>query len=104
MSELKDNTVSKINSVSSEILKGNVYYLWSPELAEKLPKPGDMTVQEIDGVVYDIMRAGTKIADVQKKYLGENKDVTIASRDVAYNDLINNPNYGLRAMGFKIPS
>ena len=63
-----------------------------------------MTVQEIDGVVYDIMRAGTKIADVQKKYLGENKDVTIASRDVAYNDLINNPNYGLRAMGFKKPS
>lgn len=104
MSELKDNTVSKINSVSFEILKGNVYYLWSPELAEKLPKPGDMTVQEIDGVVYDITRAGTKIADVQKKYLGENKDVTIASRDVAYNDLINNPNYGLRAMGFKKPS
>ena len=104
MSELKDNTVSKINNASSEILKGNVYYLWSPELAEKLPKPGDMTVQEIDGVVYDITRAGTKIADVQKKYLGENKDVTIASRDVAYNDLINNPNYGLRAMGFKKPS
>ena len=102
MSDLKDNSVNKINSVSSEILKGNAYYLWSPELSTKLPSIGDMTTQEIDGVVYDIMHV--KADNVQKKYLGENKDVTIASRDVAYNDLINNPNYGLRAMGFKKPS
>ena len=102
MSELKDNSVSKINNASSEILKGNAYYLWSPELSTKLPGIGDMTTQEIDGVVYDIMHV--KADNVQKKYLGENKDVTIASRDVAYNDLINNPNYGLRAMGFKKPS
>lgn len=102
MLELKDNSVSKINNASSEILKGNAYYLWSPELSTKLPRIGDMTTQEIDGVVYDIMHV--KADNVQKKYLGENKDVTIASRDVAYNDLINNPNYGLRAMGFKKPS
>ena len=102
INELKDNTVNKINNVSSEILKGNAYYVWSPELSTKLPSIGDMSVQEIDGIVYDIMHV--KADNIQKKYLGDNSSVIIQSRDVAYNDMINNPNYGLRAMGFKKPS
>ena len=102
INELKDNTVNKINNASSEILKGNAYYVWSPELSTKLPSIGDMSVQEIDGVVYDIIHVNTN--NVQKKYLGDNSSVTIQSRDIAYNDMINNPNYGLRAMGFKKPS
>ena len=102
INELKDNTVNKINNISSEILKGNAYYVWSPELSTKLPSIGDMSVQEIDGIVYDIMHV--KADNVQKKYLGDNSSVIIQSRDVAYNDMINNPNYGLRAMGFKKPS
>ena len=102
INELKDNTVKKINGVSNELAKGAGYYLWSPELSTKLPAIGDMTVQEIDGITYDIMHA--KAINVQKKYLGDNKDVTISSKDAAYYDMINNPDYGLRAMGFKKPS
>lgn len=102
INELKDNTVNKINNASSEILKGNAYYVWSPELSTKLPNAGDMSVQEINGVIYDIMHVTAY--NVQKKYLGDNSSVTIQSRDVAYNDMINNPDYGLRAMGFKKPS
>ena len=102
INELKDNTVTKINNASSEILKGNVYYLWSPELSTKLPGRGDMTVQEINGIIYDIIKVEN--LNVQKKYLGENSDITLQSKDIAYNDLINNPNYGLKAMGFKKPS
>ena len=102
VNELKDNTVNKINNASSEILKGNVYYLWSPELSTKLPGRGDMTVQEVNGIIYDIIKVEN--LNVQKKYLGENSDITLQSKDIAYNDLINNPNYGLKAMGFKKPS
>ena len=100
--ELKDNTINKINSVSSELLKGNVYYLWSPELSTKLPDVGDMSVQEINGIPYEIMHV--RADNVQKKYLGDNSNVAIQSRDIAYNDMINNPNYGLRAIGFKKPT
>lgn len=102
INELKDNTINKINNASSEILKGNAYYVWSPELSTKLPSIGDMSVQEIDGIVYDIIHV--KADNVQKKYLGDNSSVIIQSRDVTYNDMINNPNYGLKAMGFKKPS
>ena len=100
--ELKDNTINKINNVSNELLKGNVYYLWSPELSTKLPDVGDMSVQEINGVPYEIMHV--RADNVQKKYLGDNSNVAIQSRDIAYNDMINNPNYGLRAIGFKKPT
>ena len=100
--ELKDNTLNKINNVTSELLKGNAYYLWSPELSTKLPKEGDMSVQEINGVPYEIIHV--RADNVQKKYLGDNADVAIQSRDIAYNDMINNPNYGLRAIGFKKPT
>ncbi len=102
VNELKDNTVNKINSVASEILKGNVYYLWSNELATKLPKYGDMTVSTINGIEYDIIHVN--VLKTQAKYLGENSDVHIQSKDVAYNDLLNNKEYGLKAMGFKKPS
>ena len=64
--ELKDNTINKINNVSSELLKGNVYYLWSPELSTKLPNTGDMSVQEINGVPYEIIHV--RADNVQKKY------------------------------------
>ena len=102
VNELKDNTVNKINSVASEILKGNVYYLWSNELATKLPKYGDMTTSTINGIEYDIIHVNA--LKTQAKYLGENSDVHIQSKDVAYNDLLNNKEYGLKAMGFKKPS
>ncbi len=102
VNELKDNTVNKINSVASEILKGNVYYLWSNELATKLPKYGDMTTSTINGIEYDIIHVN--VLKTQAKYLGENSDVHIQSKDVAYNDLLNNKEYGLKAMGFKKPS
>ena len=102
VNELKDNTVNKINSVASEILKGNVYYLWSNELATKLPKYGDMTTSTINGIEYDIIHVN--VLKTQAKYLGENNDVHIQSKDVAYNDLLNNKEYGLKAMGFKKPS
>ena len=102
ITELKDNTVNKIKSVADELAKDNVYFLWSPELSTKLENFREMTVQEIDGVVYDIIK--TPNTKVQKKYLGENSNVAIQTRDIAYNDLINNPKYGLRAMGFKKPS
>ena len=100
--KLKDNTINKINNVSSELLKGNVYYLWSPELSTKLPDVGNMSVQEINGVPYEIMHV--RADNIQKKYLGDNSNVAIQSRDIAYNDMINNPNYGLRAIGFKKPT
>lgn len=102
VNELKDNTVNKINSVVNEILKGNVYYLWSNELATKLPKYGDMTTSTINGIEYDIIHVNT--LKTQAKYLGENSYVHIQSKDVAYNDLLNNKEYGLKAMGFKKPS
>ena len=102
VNELKDNTVNKINSVANEILKGNVYYLWSNELATKLPKYGDMTISTINGIEYDIIHVN--VLKTQAKYLGENSDVRIQSKDVAYNDLLNNKEYGLKAMGFKKPS
>ena len=102
VNELKDNTVNKINSVANEILKGNVYYLWSNELATKLPKYGDMTTSTINGIEYDIIHVN--VLKTQAKYLGENSDVHIQSKDVAYNDLLNNKEYGLKAMGFKKPS
>jgi hypothetical protein len=102
VNELKDNTVNKINSVANEILKGNVYYLWSNELATKLPKYGDMTISTINGIEYDIIHVN--VLKTQAKYLGENSDVHIQSKDVAYNDLLNNKEYGLKAMGFKKPS
>ena len=102
VNELKDNTVNKINSVANEILKGNVYYLWSNELATKLPKYGDMTTSTINGIEYDIIHVN--VLKTQAKYLGENNDVHIQSKDVAYNDLLNNKEYGLKAMGFKKPS
>ena len=102
VNELKDNTVNKINSVANEILKGNVYYLWSNELATKLPKYGDMTTSTINGIEYDIIHVNA--LKTQAKYLGENSDVHIQSKDVAYNDLLNNKEYGLKAMGFKKPS
>lgn len=100
--ELKDNTLNKINNITSELLKGNAYYLWSPELSTKLPNTGDMSVQEINGVPYEIIHV--RADNVQKKYLGDNADVAIQSKDIAYNDMINNPNYGLRAIGFKKPT
>ena len=102
ISELTDNTVNKIKFTESELMKGYGYYLWSPQLSEKLPNIGDMSVQTVNGVTYDIIHV--KAFDVQKKYLGENADININSKDIAYNDLINNPKYGLRAMGFKKPS
>ena len=102
VNELKDNTVNKINSVATEILKGNVYYLWSNELATKLPKYGDMTTSTINGIEYDIIHVDA--LKTQAKYLGENSDVNIQSKDIAYNDLLNNKEYGLKAMGFKKPS
>lgn len=102
VNELKDNTVNKINSVANEILKGNVYYLWSNELATKLPKYGDMTTSTINGIEYDIIHVYA--LKTQAKYLGENSDVSIQSKDIAYNDLLNNKEYGLKAMGFKKPS
>ena len=101
INDLKDNTINKIEGVKSELLKGNVYYLWSRELGEKLPQKGDMSVQTIDGIEYDIIKV--RADNVLKKYLGENKDITIQSKDIAYADMINNPSYGLRAMGFKKP-
>ena len=61
-----------------------------------------MSVQEINGVPYEIMHV--RADNVQKKYLGDNSNVAIQSRDIAYNDMINNPNYGLRAIGFKKPT
>lgn len=101
--ELKDKTKSKIQKVSSELLKGNAYFLYSPEISAKyLPNIGDVGYTEIDGIVYDVTHVS--VVNVQEKYLGDNKDVIISSRDVAYYDMINNPNYGLRAMGFKKPS
>ena len=102
INNLTDNTATKINNVSSELLKGNVYYLRSDQLSEYLPKVGDMTTVEINGIEYDIMHVNA--FDLQEKYLGENKYVTIQPRDIAYNDLINNPKYGLRALGFNKPS
>lgn len=102
INSLKDSTVRKINSVANELAKGNGYYLWSGELGKYLPKYGDTIVKEIDGIEYEITHV--KALKVQKKYLGENKDVTIDSRDIAYADMLNNPVYGLKAMGFKVPS
>ena len=99
---LTDNTATKIRNVAHEIAKGNVYYLRSTQLTEYLPKNGDSVTVTIDGIEYDIKHV--QQFKTQEKYLGENKDVTIQSKDVAFNDLINNPSYGLRALGFNQPS
>ena len=100
--ELTDKTADKIRSVANEIAKGNVYYLMSKQLDEYLHNFGDSRTVTIDGIEYDIKHV--KQFNIQEKYLGDNKNVTIESRDVAFNDLINNPEYGLRALGYKKPS
>lgn len=100
--ELTDKTADKIRSVANEIAKGNVYYLMSKQLDEYLHNFGDSKTVVIDGIEYDIKHV--KQFNVQEKYLGDNKNVTIESRDVSFNDLINNPEYGLRALGYKKPS
>ena len=100
--DLTDKTADKIRSVANEIAKGNVYYLMSKQLDEYLHNFGDSKTVVIDGIEYDIKHV--KQFNVQEKYLGDNKNVTIESRDVSFNDLINNPEYGLRALGYKKPS
>lgn len=100
--ELTDKTADKIRSVANEIAKGSVYYLMSKQLDEYLHNFGDSKTVVIDGIEYDIKHV--KQFNVQEKYLGDNKNVTIESRDVSFNDLINNPEYGLRALGYKKPS
>lgn len=100
--ELTDKTADKIRSVANEIAKGNVYYLMSKQLDEYLHNFGDSRTVTVDGIEYDIKHV--KQFNVQEKYLGDNKNVTIESRDVAFNDLINNSEYGLRALGYKKPS
>lgn len=100
--ELTDKTADKIRSVANEIAKGNVYYLMSKQLDEYLHNFGDSRTVTIDGIEYDIKHV--KQFNVQEKYLGNNKNVTIESRDVSFNDLINNSEYGLRALGYKKPS
>lgn len=100
--ELTDKTADKIRSVANEIAKGSVYYLMSKQLDEYLHNFGDSKTVVIDGIEYDIKHV--KQFNVQEKYLGDNKTVTIESRDVSFNDLINNSEYGLRALGYKKPS